>query len=158
MRSLASVLALAVAIPLAGCDTAPAAPVPPALNSSDLAGSWTMVFQASSAPSRLVVGTLVISDRSDPQQPAYLTAEFSADFRPALGRQVSCLATPQAALVRLDSTTVQLLLTPNAADCGLFAGGQLERDAVTGDWVEPSITSRPQSNGTFRMTRTDGRR
>jgi hypothetical protein len=136
-----------------GCDS-PTAPVRTALQERDLVGPWTMAFRVGSPTSPLALGTLSISSDHDPLRPEYLVAEFSADFRPLLGRQVSCLQTPQPALVLLqDSVSVLLALTPDAADCGLEASGQFSANTFTGAWIEPSATSRPQSSGTFSMWR-----
>lgn len=113
-----------------------------------------MAFQVGSRTSPLVFGSLDISAQHDPQRPEFLVAEFRADFTPLLGRQVSCLQTPQPALVQLrDSASIYLALTPDAADCGLLADGQFAANTFTGAWVEPSITSQPQSSGTFTMWR-----
>jgi hypothetical protein len=137
-----------------GCAHAATAPVRTALRETDLVGAWTMAFQLGSPTSPLVFGSLVVSDQHDPQRPAFLVAEFSADFRPLLGRQMSCLQTPQPALVQLqDSISILLALTPDAADCGLVADGQFAANAFSGMWVEPSVTAQPQSSGTFTMWR-----
>ena len=147
-------LTLATLVPLGGCGSSSTAPSSMALREADLAGGWTVAFQLGTAKSPLVYGSLVISSQHDPQSPAYLVAQFTADFRPLLGRQVSCLQTPQAALVQLrDSVSISLALTPDAADCGLAAEGQYAANTFTGNWVEPSITSQPQSSGTFTMWR-----
>ena len=130
------------------------APAPGALREPDLVGAWTMSFQGGSPTSPRVLGSLVVSARHDPQRPEFLVAEFRADFTPLLGRQISCLQTPQPALVQLrDSTSIYLALTPDAADCGLLGNGQFAANAFTGAWVEPSITPQPQSSGTFTMWR-----
>jgi hypothetical protein len=58
------------------------------------------------------------------------------------------------ALVQLvDSLSISLALTPDAADCGLAADGRFAANTFTGEWVEPSITSQPDSSGTFTMWR-----
>jgi len=145
-------LILAALVPVCGCTHATTAPVAVGLRDTDLVGAWTMSFQIGTRTSPLVFGSLIVSDQHDPQRPDFLAAEFSADFRPLLGRQVSCLQTPQPALVQLrDSTTIYLALTPDAADCGLVADGHFAANTFTGIWVEPSITSQPQSSGTFTM-------
>jgi hypothetical protein len=141
-------------LPLSGCGRSTTAPPPGALREADLVGGWTMAFQGGSRTSPLVFGSLDVSAQHDPQRPEFLVAEFRADFRPLLGRQVSCLQTPQPALVQLrDSASIYLALTPDAADCGLLADGQFAANTFTGAWVEPSITSQPQSSGTFTMWR-----
>jgi len=149
-------LTLIAFVALSGCARSTTAPLRAgaALRETDLVGAWMMSFQVGSRTSPLVFGSLVISDQHDPQHPEFLAAEFSADFRPLLGRQVSCLQTPQPALVQLrDSTSIYLALTPDAADCGLVADGQFTANTFTGAWIEPSITSQPQSSGTFTMWR-----
>lgn len=147
-------LTLATLVPLGGCGSASIAPSNTGLREADLAGGWTIAFQLGTATSPLVYGSLVISSQHDPQRPTYLATEFTADFRPLLGRQVSCLQTPQAALVQLqDSVSISLALTPDAADCGLAAEGHYAANTFTGNWAEPSITSQPQSSGTFTMWR-----
>lgn len=147
-------LTLVVLVPAGDCGSSANAPSRTALREADLVGGWTMAFQLGTANSPLVYGSLVISSQHDPQRPTYLVAEFTADFRPLLERQVSCLQTPQAALVRLrDSVSITLALTPDAADCGLAAEGRYAANTFTGDWVEPSVTSQPQSSGTFTMWR-----
>jgi hypothetical protein len=137
-----------------GCGHSPTAPVGAVLHEADLVGGWTMAFRVGSPTSPLAFGSLDISSRHDPLRPDFLVAEFSADFRPLLGRQVSCLSTPQPALVHLqDSVSLLLALTPDAADCGLVAFGQFSANTFTGAWLEPSVTSLPQSSGTFTMWR-----
>lgn len=147
-------LTLIALVPLSGCARSTTAPSSGTLREADLVGGWTMAFQVGSRTSPLVFGSLDISAQHDPQRPEFLVAEFRADFRPLLGRQVSCLQTPQPALVRLrDSTSIALALTPDAADCGLVADGQFAANTFSGAWVEPSITSQPESSGTFTMWR-----
>ncbi len=145
-------LMLIVLVRLSACSHSVTAPSHTGLREADLVGGWTMVFQVGTPDSPLVFGSLVVSNQHDQQRPDFLVAGFSADFRPLLGRQVSCLQTPQRALVQVvDSISIFLALTPDAADCGLAADGRFAANTFTGEWVEPSITSQPASSGTFTM-------
>jgi hypothetical protein len=150
---LVSVVALTALVQL-GCTAESTAPIgTPPFTTTDLTGTWTIGFQAQGSMT-MVFGEIVISAQHDSQLPDYLMAQFTADFHPILGRQVSCLQMPQASLVRMqDSVTIQLLFTPGAADCGLFAGGPFAGNSFTGNWIEPSFTAQPLSSGTFWMWR-----
>lgn len=153
LRHLRALMLIVLGAPSA-CTHSVTAPPSTVLRESDLIGAWTMAFQVGTPNSPLAFGTLVVSNQHDQQRPDFLVAEFSADFRPLLGRQVSCLETPQASLVQLrDSLSIVLALTPDAADCGLAADGRFAANTFTGQWVEPSVTSLPQSSGTFTMWR-----
>lgn len=147
------------------------APTPPflgRLTGADVAGAWNIAFRLDSirdcssgscrmvpaGPQPLVVGDLVIADRSDPVHTEYLAAELRADFHPSLGRQVTCLAIPQASLVRPgDSGTAAFWFTPGSADCGLYGSGRFDGQEFHGTWSEPSFTGEPLSGGTFRLWR-----
>jgi hypothetical protein len=156
---------------LAACgDSAPTSPFQGQLTTADMAGSWYIAFQVdsvrdcSSGTCRMarqfllppVVGSLVISDRYDTLYSEYLTAELQVDFQPALGRQVTCLSSPQGSLVQpRDSGAAYFWFTPGAADCGLGAVGQFDGQQFNGRWGEASFTDLPLSSGTFRMWRTN---
>jgi hypothetical protein len=149
------VLGLAAVVLASACsDSPPTRPILGPVSTADVEGTWHIAFRLDSALLPTTVGSLVISDRFDTLYSTYLTAELRADFTPLLGRQVTCLANPQASLVQpRDSGVVHLWFTPGAADCGLFAVGWFDGREFHGDWSEPSFSSQPLSSGTFRMWR-----
>jgi hypothetical protein len=149
-------------------DSAAPRPILDHLTPADVAGAWNIAFlvdsvqDCSSGSCRavpaglrpIVVGEIAIADRFDTLYTEYLTAELQVDFEPALGRQVTCLAIPQASLVLPgDSGTAGFWFTPGAADCGLTGSAQFDGREFHGTWGEPSFTSQPLSAGTFRMWR-----
>jgi hypothetical protein len=149
-------------------DVSPTRPILGRLSPGDLTGGWNIAFQVDSvrdcasgscrevAQKSLVpaVGSLFISDQYDTLYTAYLTAELHIDFQLALGRQVTCLGSPQASLVLPgDSGIAHFWFTPGAADCGLYGIGRFDGQEFHGGWGEPSFTSLLLSSGTFRMWR-----
>jgi len=163
------VLALVGFVLTAACrESSPTGPVLGRLTAADVTGAWNVAFQVdsvrdcTSGTCRLVaqkslvpvVGSLVVADQYDARYPEYLTAELHIDFHPALGRQVTCLGSPQASLVLVgDSGMVHFWFTPGSADCGLYGIGQFDGQEIHGGWGEPSFTGVPLSSGTFRMWR-----
>lgn len=167
-RSVGISTIIALALVTACGEHAPTPPFLGQLTVSDVAGAWNIAFRLDSVrdctsgacrlvqagPRPIIVGDLVIADRYDTLYSEYLPAELQVDFEPALGRQVTCLASPQSSLVRPGGSGVaDFWFTPGSADCGLYASGQFDGQEFYGTWGEPSFTGQPLSAGSFRMWR-----
>ena len=100
-------------------------------------------------------GILVLVDTLIGSSPGRgLRARFALDFRPALGRQISCLRdSGRLAAGRTGTRTVRLEFTPGVYDCGFAGVGQVTRDSIVGTWSESSFVG-PVSEGRFRLIRT----
>jgi len=155
IRSPQAATFIALVLAASCSDAASTVPLRGRLTAVDVAGTWNIAFRLDSALLRPpAVGSLVVSDQYDPLHTEYLTAALQVDFRPLLGRQVSCLYPLQASLVQpRDSGVAYFWFTPQAADCGLYAVGRFDRQEFHGEWGEPSATSQLLSHGTFRMWR-----
>jgi hypothetical protein len=158
---------LLAALAASGCGMPlfrPPPPTPFALRPSDrrnrLVGTWVIAFRLdtvsgdSVAPSLTEApGQLVLQDTVIRPGPDGLRGRFYADFRPLLGRQISCYSASEAVFpiyFRQDSVIVGL--TPRASDCGLWIHGQQVGDTVAGEWSEPAFAGY-SSQGSFRMVR-----
>lgn len=159
----------ALAFVAACIDSTPTAPIRGELTPADVTGAWHITFQVDSVREcttscylvgaglrPIVTGVLVVSDRPDTLYTEWLAAELRVDFTPALGRQVTCLANPQASLVQLgDSGVAGFWFSPGSADCGLSAQAGFDGREFHGSWGEASFTGVPLSRGTMRLWRQD---
>jgi hypothetical protein len=74
-------------------------------------------------------------------------------FDALLGRPISCFdPPPSTTYIQRDDTSVKLLFTPNAADCGFSAVATMYGDSLAGTWEESSFIG-PVAKGRFRMLR-----
>jgi len=141
------------------CNSRSAVPMTPL---AEIAGVWNAEF---------VVDSFILAQRPPHSAPAVglvtfadttrlagargelaMATTMSVDFRPALGRRISCLdsaGTETTVAVRNDS--VHLNFTPHVADCGLHAVGHRHGDTISGRWVEPGFAT--LSLGHFRLVR-----
>lgn len=120
----------------------------------DLHGIWRIQFildslpfwDTSATPPRarvlttfqdsVVIGVLVVYPDSSGHRLPFRT-EFAADFRPVLGRPMSCYRPGTGVLdARRRDGAVWLDFGPRSFDCGLVAVGQLVGDTLRGRWYE----------------------
>jgi len=147
--------------------------VPPAVVPEAIAGEWTVFFAADSIrdvvnsnppiitwrtpPERWIQGTLSIQSGSvwrdsTLRRRGMIPARFSIDFRPLLGRQVSCYDPGDgwiATFAYRDSLDIAFV---PGGDCGLRARGRQHGDSITGRWFEDSYLC-CSAYGRFRMVR-----
>jgi hypothetical protein len=77
-----------------------------------------------------------------------LKAYISMDFQRLLGRPMSCFPSfPGTVELVAAGDSIEILFTPNAADCGFSGMMALYADSVTGTWWEHSLA------GAFAMGR-----
>jgi hypothetical protein len=104
-------------------------------------------------PGKRVSGVLVLADTLTGRDTALVVAHMNVDFRPMLGRPMSCLSADTQA-VSLDRTgeRVMLRFTPGAFDCGFGGDLKLLAREASGAWTEDSFAG-PIATGQIRMTR-----
>jgi hypothetical protein len=130
-------------------------------------GRWDVAFSVTSTrpgsdsapsaapvPERWTTGTLLISDTIAGRDSSTLRMTMDLDFTPVLGRNVSCFESgPGEIYVPREGSTVRILFTPHAADCGFGGTGALTGDTlIVGDWSESSFAG-PSTQGHFHMAR-----
>ena len=157
MRYAATTIALAVM----ACGTNAS----PAVDGGDFfAGEWEMEFTLDSVPgpddrrvwvprdAPPVRGTLSVSGSRDDREAYEVT--MTVDFRPLLGRQMSCYEPGRRTIriARADSASWSLLFTPAAADCGFGASARRQGDTLRGEWSETSFIG-PVARGRLLMSR-----
>jgi len=79
---------------------------------------------------------------------------MTVDFRPLLGRQMSCYEPGPLTIqvMRIDSASWTLLFTPRVADCGFAASARRVGDTLRGEWSETSLIG-PIAQGRLQMMR-----
>ena len=137
-------------------------PSRPGTSRSGIAGSWNAEFVVDSfilarRPVRTAPATGVVTF-GDSTRLAGARGEWGiattmrVDFRPALGRQLSCLDQDgSVTAVSAHGDSLHLNFTPQAADCGLHAVGRARGDTISGRWVEPGYAI--QALGHFTLVR-----
>ena len=107
---------------------------------------WTR-FQRSPVHGTLRIDSVIVGR-------GWQRAMMTVDFRPLLGRQMSCYAPgPQGLVVtRADSMKWDVWFTPGAVDCGFEASAVEHGDTLRGVWTEGSYAGAIAAGG-FEMVR-----
>jgi hypothetical protein len=112
--------------------------------------SWRAPLDTATVKGTLVLGDTLVGTGNG----RGLRAHLAVDFRPALGRQMSCLGvTKGLAASRTGARSVRLWFTPGAHDCGFGGLGEQRGDTIAGTWSEGSIAG-IISTGRFRLVRS----
>jgi hypothetical protein len=127
-----------------------------------LVGQWTIQFALDSIRrpgpewTRVKVGPVHGTLRIDSALVGrgWQRAMMTVDFRPLLGRQMSCYAPGAQGVIvtRPDSMNWQIWFTPAAVDCGFDAWAVAHRDTLRGVWTETSFAGAIATGG-FEMVR-----
>ena len=148
MSTVNRILALLLVITACGRITLSA---PTGNSQRSLAGDWTLEFRLDSVrtgSAQSAQGVLHLAD-SD----GVVRSSIQVDFRPLLGREMSCFdPRPTSTVIGHAGERTSLLFTPGAADCGFSASGMFYGDSLIGVWDETSFVG-PVAAGSFRMIR-----